>query len=82
MTTEVKNTGIFIHDNEGLLIEVTDFPAAMAQAKECVKMHDLTKRNQNKEEGYYYFPDAHKRWMTILNELEKLAMKNPNLLSI
>jgi hypothetical protein len=70
-----------ISDIDGSTIEVTDYKAALAQAKECVELHEETKASKLKNSNVYYFADAHRRWNHVLRELEKLAVSNPTLLS-
>ena len=69
-----------ISDIDGTTIEVTDFKAALEQARAAIKFHEEAKELNLKNSNIYYFADAHRRWNHCLNELERLAVSNPKLL--
>jgi hypothetical protein len=67
--------GVFISDRDGKAIEVTDFEAALAQAKGAITFHETKLKLHETNPDEIIFPEAYKDWQHILRELEKLGMR-------
>lgn len=77
----MDTTGTFIMNNEGNLVEVTDFTKASEEAKMFVGWHEGAKREKQNNPDIFYCKDAHDYWADILFKLEKLGRQNPKLLN-
>jgi len=81
MKNEETITGMYILDLDGKEVEVTDLKTAIEQCKGAVAFHVDCIKKHAKNKNEVMFKGLKEYWEHSLFELEKIALKNPQLLN-